>query len=245
MNGTKAIRNLAPLLLAGMISLGAAGQAGDHALRKEKIISKAWKAMFGDRGDADIRSLYVEGYFHGRAKPSRKTVKRPNLFRNENPSGVLVFDGRRAAWAKREPDEKGNPRAPELIQPEYWRHFEVDIALLFPAFFDHPSELKGIEKVNGADAYRVYVPLPLGANVTYFVDAKSFLVTRRLVSWDGDPKTEPWENLITGHANCDGILFPDGYSFQGKEGMEKGYYRNVRFNVEAADELFRIPAELD
>lgn len=244
MNRTKAIRNLAPLLLAGMISLGAMGQAGNQALTKEEIIGKAWKAMFGDRSSQDILSLYVDGYSHGRTVPSRMTVKRPNLFRNENPSGVLVFDGKRAAWAKREPDEKGNPRTPELIQPEYWRHFEVDIALLFPAFFDHPSELKGIEKVNGADAYRLYVPLPLGANVTYFVDGKSFLVIRRLVSWDGDPKTELWENLIAGYASYDGILFPDGYTFQGRQGREKGLYKNVRFNVDPGDELFKIPEEL-
>ena len=54
--------------------------------------------------------------------------------------------------------------------------------------------------MNGADAYRLYVPLPLGGNVTYFVDGKSFLVTRRLVSWDGDPK-ELWENLVENYVN--------------------------------------------
>jgi hypothetical protein len=244
MNRTKTFRYPLILVLGCMIAISASGQAGNAALSKEEVVARAWKAMFGERSSTDIRSLYVEGYFHGRALPSRMTLRRPDLFRNENPSGVLVFDGQRAAWAKREPDEKGNPRGPELIEAQYWRHFEVDIALLFPAFFDHPAELKGIEKVNGSDAYRLYVPLPLGGNVTYFVDARSFLVTRRLVSWEGDPKTEPWENLIDGYVNYDGILFPDGYAFQGRAGMEKGLYKNVRFNVDAGDEMFRIPEEL-
>jgi catechol 2,3-dioxygenase-like lactoylglutathione lyase family enzyme len=172
------------------------------------------------------------------------TVKRPNLFRNENPSGILVFDGQRAAWAKREPDEKGNPRGPELIEAKSWRHFEVDIAILFPAFFDHAAEFRGIEKVNGADAYMLHVPLPLGGSVTYFVDGKSFLVTRRLVYWDGDPK-DSWENLIEGYSDHDGIRFPDGYSFPGNKGLEKGLYKNVRFNIDPKDELFKIPEELD
>ena len=240
----KANRKLVPLLLLGMITIGARGQTGEDKITREDIIAKAWKAMFSGRQDKDIRSITVEAYFHGRTVPSRMTVKRPNLFRNETPSGVLVFDGQRAAWVKREPDQDGNPRNPELIVPAQWRHFEVDIALVFPAFFDHPSEFKGIEKVNGSDAYRLYVALPLGANMTYFIDARSFLVTRRLVSWEGDPEEELWENLIDGYTDYDGILFPDGYSFQGREGREKGVYKNVRFNIEPADELFKIPVEL-
>lgn len=244
MNRAKAIRVLMPILLVSMIAISAPGQTAGASLTRDEIVARAWKAMFGERRSEDIRSLSLEAYYHGRAVPSRMTVRRPNLFRNENPFGVLVFDGQRAAWAKREPDDKGNPRGPELIPPAQWRHFEVDIALLFPAFFDHPAEFKGSEKVNGNDAYILYVPLPLGANVTYFVDSRSFLVTRRLVNWDGDPKAEPWENLIEGYADVDGMRFPDGYSFTGREGREKGLYKNVRFNVSPADDLFRVPEEL-
>ena len=88
-------------------------------------------------------------------------------------------------------------------------------------------------------------PLPtLGGNVTYFIDSKSFRVTRRLVDWDGDPKEELWENLVDGYIDYDGILFPDGYVYQGREGKEKGVYKNFRFNIDSADELFEIPEEL-
>ena len=244
MNIIKANRKLMPLLLLGMIAIGVQGQTGDAKITREDIIGKAWKAMFGELRDMDIKSIYVEGYFHGRSVPSRMTIKRPNLFRNETTSGILVFDGQRAAWIKREPDKDGNPQNPELIVPAQWRHFEVDIAMAFPAFFDYPSEFKGIEKVNGSDTYRLYVTLPLGANVMYFIDAKSFLVTRRLVSWEGDPKEELWGNLIDGYTNYDGIRFPDGYVFQGREGKEKGFYKNVRFNINPDDGLFKIPEEL-
>lgn len=237
-------RSLALLLLLGGVAKTAQGQPQPASLTKDEVVARAWKAMFGGRTDKDIRSIYLEGYFHGATIPSRMTVKRPNLFRNEVSSGVLVFDGKRAAWAKREPDANGKPLGPELIEPQSWRHFEVDIALVFPAFFDYPSELVGIDKVNGADAYKLHVVLPLGGSVTYFVDATSFLVTKRLVSWDGGPKPELWENLVEGYLNVDGIRFPDGYSFEGRNGREKGTYKNVRFNVEPKDELFAIPAEL-
>lgn len=232
------------LVLLAAVACAAEGQPQQASLTKEEVVARAWKAMFGERADDDIRSIYLEGYFHGATVPNRMTVKRPNLFRNEVRSGVLVFDGKRAAWVRREPDADGRARGPELIEPQSWRHFEVDIALVFPAFFDHPSELEGVEKVNGADAYRLRVALPLGGSVTYFVDASSFLVTRRLVDWDGGPQPELWENLVDGYLDVDGIRYPDGYTFEGRNGLEKGTYENVRFNVELEDELFAIPDEL-
>lgn len=234
---------LAVVLLCGM-AMAAEGQVQQAPLTRDEVVARAWKAMFGDRQDKDVRSIFVEGYFHGSTVPNRQTIKRPNLFRNEVRSGVLVFDGKRAAWVKREPDEQGKPRGPELIEPTDWRHFEVDIALVFPAFFDYPSQLAGIEKVNGSDAYRLHVPLPLGGSVTYFVDATSFLVTRRLVSWSGGDDPELWENLLEGYQDVGGIRFPDGYAFEGRKGKEKGFYKNVRFNVDPEDDLFKIPEEL-
>ncbi|MEW6336424.1 MAG: hypothetical protein AB1625_03380 [Acidobacteriota bacterium] len=238
---SRAMLVLALLCAAG----GASAQVGRGTVTAQEVVARAWKAMFGDLKNEDIRSLYVEGTFHGNTVPNRMTVKRPNLFRNEVSSGVLVFDGTRAAWAARTPDEAGKPNGAELIPPEHWRHFEVDIALLFPAFFDHPAQLQGIEKVNGSDAHRLHVRLPLGSSVTYFVDATTFLVTRRLVDWDGGAEPQLWENLIDGWLDVGGIHFPDGYSFEGRNGREKGTFANVRFNVDPGNELFAIPAGLE
>jgi hypothetical protein len=243
-NAIMTVRPLLCLMLLCAVAVAAEEPAQAKTLTREDVVARAWQAAFGERQHKDIQSVYVEGYFHGATEPNRTTVKRPNLFRNEVSEGVLVFDGKRAAWARREPDKEGKPRGPELIEPQYWRHFEVDIALLFPAIFDYPSELEGIEKVSGSDAYRLRVSLPLGGIVTYFVDATSFLVTRRLVSWDGGPQPELWENLIDGYLEVDGIRFPDGYLFDGRKGREKGLYKNVRFNVDPKDELFAIPAGL-
>jgi hypothetical protein len=244
MNDNKANWKPVLLLLACMVTTAVMARAAEAAPGREEIVAKAWKAMFGELKNADIKSVAVEAFSHGRTVPSRMIVKRPNLFRNEAPSGILVFDGQRAAWVKREADEKGDPRGPELIVPEYWKHFEVDIALLFPAFFDHAAELQGIEKVNGNDSYKLLVRLPLGSYITYFVDSRSFLVTRRLVCWDGEANPQLWENRIENHENINGILYPDGYAFTGRAGAEKCFYKNVRFNIDPANELFQIPEGL-
>lgn len=231
------------VLLACLLAGSAMGMAADANISKEEIIARAWKALFGERRNADVRSIYVERDFPGSAVRSRTTVKRPNLFRNELPPGVLVFDGQRAAWAKRAPDKEGNPRGPELIEPAHWKHFEVDIALIFPAFFDYPAEFEGVERTENSDAYRIHVPLPLGGSVTYFIESRSFLVTKRLVGMEGGG-SDPREEWIAGYADYDGMLFPLDYFVEGREGKEKRSYRNVRFNTNPGDELFAIPEEL-
>jgi len=219
------------------------GQAGKADISKEEIIQKAWKAMFGELKIEDVKSLYVESFSPESAVPNRMTVKRPNLFRNEVPSGILVFDGKRAAWAKQEPDEKGNPRGPELIEPASWKHFEVDIAMLFPAFFEYPSEFQGSAKFEGAEVYNFFVRLPLGGQMTYFIDAATFQIRIRHVNYNG-VEGENWGNIMGAPLKYGGILFPDGYSYRTKTGMAKTEYRNVRINVNPAAELFEIPKEL-
>jgi len=244
MNSRISLKSVVTFLCAGAIVFSACRPAGGAEISKEEIIQKAWKAMFGELKNEDVKSFYVEALFHGATVPSRMTVKRPNLFRNEVSSGVLVFDGKRAAWAKQGPDEKGNPRGPELIGPESWRHFEVDIAVLIPAFFDYPAEYKGRETEEGTEAHVLRVDLPLGSFVTYFVDAKTFLVTKRLVNWNG-VEGEDWENLLDDYADFNGIRFPTACRYPGRNGQEKGTYQNVKININPADELFVLPAGLE
>lgn len=216
----------------------------DKNIAKEEIINKAWKAMFGDLKNEDIKSIYVEGYFHGREVPNKTTTKRPNLFRNEVSSGILVFDSERAAWAKRSPDEDGNLREGEILEEYHWMHFEVDIALYFPAFFEYESELGGVVDVDGSDSYEIFVRLPMGGRTIYYVDAESYLITKRAVNYSMDEDADYWINNMMDYIGYNGILFPAGFTYEGKDGQEEGIYKNVKFNIEPKDEIFQIPEEL-
>lgn len=218
---------------------------GNSTITKKEIIAKSWKAMFGKLTNEEVKTIYVEGFFHGRKIPNRMTVKRPNKFRNEVSSGILVFDGVKAAWVKRNPDEKGNPRHPEIINSDYWLHFEVDIALIFPAFFEYDSEYRGIKTIDGERFYQIYVKLPKGAYLIYFIDAEDFLIKKRLVSWEGKPGDQLWENIIDHYVDHDGVAFPDGYSFMGQKGREKGIYKNFKINIHTDKKQFIIPENLN
>lgn len=213
--------------------------AQQPALTKEQIIERSWEAMFGQVSSKKIRTIYFESYFHGREEPSRIYLKRPNLFRNESSDAILVFDGGKAAMIT-EAEEGKELDKTEIVDSTYWAHFEVDIALIFPAFFEYPSEYRGINSADSDITYEIFVDLPLGGNVSYFIDPETFLVRRRLVSWEGDPDKELWENLITGYNDYNGLLFEEGYSFIGHEGREKGYFRNVKYNREFNKSLFEI-----
>ena len=88
-----------------------------------------------------------------------------------------------------------------------------------------------MKSVNGKKYYELYVKLPLGAWVSYFIDPGDFLIKRRLVSWEGKPGDSGWENIIDAYIDYGGIKFPDGYRFKGRQGMEKGLYKNFKINI--------------
>jgi len=244
MNRIKIISSVLLWVFLGFLASKVNGQTKSE-MKKEEIIKEAWSAMFGDLNSGDIRSLYVEGYFHGREIPNRTTIIRPDLFHNQHQNGVMVFDGKRAASQEYSKEEEEREKELELVPKEYWGHFQVDIALHFPAFFDYPSEYKGISSYQGGECFELYVELPMGGKVHYFIDVESFLVIRRLVSWDDAEEDTLWENRIDAYVDYGGILYPDGYSFEGQSGTEKGYFKNVRFNIQPDSSLFFIPPAVD
>ena len=225
------------VLLSLLLTTSVKGQ--EPELTKEQIIERSWKAMFGDADSKGIQTIYFESYFHGREEPSRNYFKRPNFYRNESGNVMLVFDGKKAVMIT-EGEDSEKAGKPELVDSVYWAHFEVDIALIFPAFFEYNSEFRGIHSEGADHTYEIFVDLPMGGNVTYFIDTGTFLITRRLVSWEGDPEKELWENLITGYHDYNGFLFEEGYSFIGQDGRENGFFKNVNYNMEFDEELFQI-----
>ncbi len=89
------------LTLMALCTTPILGQTTPLSLTKAEIIERSWKAMFGSLKQDEVKSLYVEALHHGRPVPSKHTVKRPNLFRNEASSGLLIFDGQRGPLRER------------------------------------------------------------------------------------------------------------------------------------------------
>jgi hypothetical protein len=228
-------------LLLSLLLVPSGLRAQDQDKLKDRIIKNVWEAMYGELSPDDLQTLYFESYFHGREVPGKIYVKRPNQFRNESEGITLIFDGEHAAIIDGSKADKGEAGGISLVDSAFLSHFEVDIALAFPAFFEYPSEYRGKVQVGTSDCWELFVGLPHGGHLSYFIDTSSYLVIRRLVSWDGDPEQELWENIISGYHEYKGILFESGYSFKGHEGQEEGFFRNAKFNLDLDDALFRVP----
>ena len=121
---------------------------------------------------ASARSSSKDIFIAARCRAGSPSSARTSLEMNE--WGSLCLTASAPPGPGESPIEPGIPESP--IDPaRRLAAFRSGYRHRLPAFFDHPSEFQGIEKVNGADADILYVPLPLGGNATYFIDSKNFL----------------------------------------------------------------------
>jgi len=232
------------LLFIVYFSANAYGQDNTKEIAKDEIIKKSWKAMFGESKSEDIKSIYFENQVKGRTEPSISIVKRPNHFRNEIPVGIAIFNGKRGALIQNDSTEGWKNNELKILETTHWRDFEVDIAFKFPAYFDYQSKYGGRDIVNGKENFKIIVELPLGGVVTYFLDTKTFFITKQSLSWIEDSSKVVLEMFVTKYKNYNGILFPEGYYFEGRKGKVTRSYNSIKFNINPKDELFEIPDEL-
>ena len=172
------------LILAALAACGASPLASQE-LSVQETVARCARAMAGSGNIADIRTLRLEVVPLGRDRGERWEIIRPNLVRREIVgSFVLLSDGRRAGYLEGPRLPNGTLQGPHLVPPETWYHFEMDIAIHFPAFFDYPAEYAGLTTVDGSPAHLLRVNLPRGGVAVYAIDAESFLPVRvELAEW--------------------------------------------------------------
>ncbi len=232
--------------LALALTVNISVSAETIVIDKSQIINKSWQAVFGDKKNEDIRTIYLEEFDANNKLLNQKYIERPNLIRNVFDEGTLIFDGKRAAYiATKEENSKEKPNKlkttlVEILEVNTWAHFEVDIAAIFPAFFEYDSKLLGTTKIDGNDSYEIFVKFPLGATVNYFVDKNSYLVVKQIVSWEGNPNHKPWEVTIPEYHNFDGFNFPLLRTSQEIKGLHKVKLKNVKINEFLDSHFFSI-----
>jgi len=168
----------------------------------------------------------------------RYEIKRPNLVKMGDD---LVFDGERAAWLKGK-NADGTPRI-ELVPEEEWKDFEMDIGWYVPAFFDHPAEYMGTETVDGIETHILQVTLPLGAVMTYNLDAQTYLVYRAASDITIGEKEHHMERTYSDYRVHDGIMYPHAFTYEGRDGTEvlTATMEKLEFNIPLEDERFSVP----
>lgn len=205
-------------------------------LTAERLIEECAEAMGGIDKIDSLETMRVTQRFPDHAGLIHYEIKRPNLVRlGDN----LVFDGERGSWL-----EGKNPEGTLLVSEEEWKDFEVDIAWYVPAFFDYPAEYVGTETLDNIETYKLQVQLPLGASMTYYLDAQTYLVHKATAYFTiGDAEFQP-ERVYSDYQLRDGILYPHAFTYQGRDGVFTATMINLEFNIPLEDDRFSLPKEV-
>ncbi len=212
----------------------------------EWVVAKAADAMSGAVEIEDLETLRIRTIFPDHDYPVINEFSRPDRLRTEGEDNyVLVFDGEEAAFLQRPPTEDGTPQGPELIDSAYLRDFELDIAFVFPAFFDHPTEYLGVESVDGVESHRLRVILPLGVPLTYFIDADTFLPLKVVADITVDGNEYHPIREFSDYKNAGGIVYAHTFTYSWvPDEVETATVQSVEVNVPLNDSRFAIPADL-
>jgi len=229
----------------GVLTVGIALTALGVACRQptaERIVARTAQAMAGAGQIEDVKTLRVRMVYPDHEYPVITEISRPNRMRTWGGKHVVVFDGERGAFLERPPAEDGTPQGPELIDPKYVKDFELDIAFLFPAFLDHPSEYLGRESVEGVEAHKLGVLLPLGIRTIYFVDAASYLPIKVVADVTIDGTVYRPGRVFRDYQDVGGLMYPRTVTYWWMAGKaQTASVELVEVNVPLGEDRFTIP----
>ena len=206
----------------------------------EEIVAGCAEAMGGMDKIAKLETLRAMSIYpdHGDHQLPFE-LKRPNKSRDAN--GQLIFDGKRACFVR---EVDGNVEL-EFIDQEELVDFDVQIGFYFPAFFEYASEFDGVENLDGKKHYKLKVDLPLGAEMTYWIDAETYLPARAAARFMlGGEERLPYRDLFD-YKEVDGIYLPHGFTYPSRDGEERieGTVVSYELNVPFEEGYFEIPSQ--
>ena len=209
----------------------------------DSIVAACVDAMGGAARIEALKTLRLTVIFPDHPHPILYEIRRPNLLRNGPVTGdyVALFDGKRGVLLAGRPDGEGRTEPPRFADPEEVKDFEVDIGWFVPAFFDHRSEYLGRETLDGRETDKLEVALPLGAKMTYWIDARSHLIARAATDFSLRGQVHHSERNFSDYRKVDGLLYPHAFTYQGKEGVRTGTIEKIELDVPIDDARFRIP----
>jgi hypothetical protein len=210
----------------------------------ERIVSGAAEAMAGGGRIEDLTTLRIRMVYPDHDYPVVTEIRRPNQMRTEGVgSYVLVFDGERGAFLERPPAEDGTPQGPEVIEAKYLRDLELDIAFVFPAFFDYPAEYLGREVVEGVDTHKLGVALPLGIRMIYFIDVATHLPVRVTADVTVEGTEYHPGRVFSDYGDDGGMRYPRTVQYWWvADDVKTAVVESVEVNAPLGEDRFRIPA---
>ena len=237
-------RPLLVSLLSLVLVLPAAvrARAAAQAVTARDVVEACAEAMGGrERIDA-LRTLRLRYTLpdHGGSQ-SVTQIMRPNLIRLGD---AVVYDGERAAFLVPGTEDDPAPRLGEIVDPEEYVDFEIDVGRYFPTFFDYPAQYQGVEFVAGIETHKLFVLLPLGGRMTYYIDAETHLPLKVDYGMTMYGREYRGERFYGDYREVKGVRFPHAYSYFSPHWRQMLWIEMDEVEIDAPmpEDLFRIPA---
>lgn len=224
-------------VLAALTALGPSPLRSQEVSVRE-IVSRCARAMAGSGDIASLRTLRLEEVLEGRDRGEKWEIIRPNLVRRQVEGAfILLSDGSRAGYLEGPRLADGTLQGPHLVPQETYYHFEMDISIYVPAFFDYPAEYAGLTTVDGNPAHLLRVNLPRGGVAIYAIHAESFLPVRvELPEWN-------LRRQIGDFRQVGGFLLPHRY-WDPRDPSQVIVLRNLTVNPDLDRGRFVFPADI-
>ena len=238
--GVNTISRMLAVGLAVLSGSGAFPFAAAEPVTADQLVARCAAAMGGAERIAAIGTLRVAVEYPGKKGPCTVEIKRPNHIRSE-ADYILVFNGKRAGYLKGAPSTEGRDPGPKLLPAEEGKDFEVDIAFLFPAFFDYPAEYLGLETIGGEEFHKLGVVLPMGIRMVYLLDVHTFLPRTIVAEIPYQGSIYRPEHTVGDYERTDGVLFPRTSTATGWGPAGRARITSVEVSVPLADDRFEMP----
>lgn len=183
----------------------------------DQIIAQYMEAVGGEDVISNLRNLRIVQDFPDHAGFQIAEIERPNKVRLGE---YVVFDGETAYILD----------PPEAVPEEEYKDFEVDIAWYIPAFIDYPAEYTGT--LAETEAYTLEVELPLGAQMTYYIDKETGLITKITAEFVLYGEEQETERGFSDYMEVDGIMYAHAFTYEGRNGVETVTVEDIEFNLD-------------
>ncbi len=209
----------------------------------EAVVENYLEAIGGSENLAGIEDMTMNmtTTFQGMNLNISSMKKAPNkvaqvVSMNGNTVNETRFDGEKALVSQMGQNQTLEGEAAAAFGKE---------ATIFPELDylkeEYTLELTGIEKVEGADAYKIVVTGPDGSKSTEFYEVDSGLKVKSVSSADMGGQTVTNTNVYSDYQEVDGIMIPFKMTTSGAMPMTlEMTVESVEFNTGLGEEVFKV-----
>ena len=241
-----------PFLPALAALVAVAGAAQSPAPTADSIIAKHLEARGGVARLKAIHSLRITSRLGQSELPGVGEWKRPGSYRQtvkvQGLDWIRAYDGK-TGWSINPFSGYGGFKEPQPMNPEQLKAVELTADLDGPLVDwqakGHKVVYMGMEDVDGGQAFKLKATLKNGDEITYFLDADTYMsikeITRRVIRGT----EEETETILGNYEAAGGVQFPRLLQ-EGEKGSDEKQtvtVDKVEINHELADDRFAMPAK--